>query len=168
VTDFSSMQPPTDPELTKRALDVIEYGAKVAIALAAIYALVERIAKPYYAWRKSRLAIEIRDALKPELERLDRLGICADRIELVLERQKALFSDIDDFIKVASTNTERIDETNDLLNAVGFSSDRRDDSERRARVEQLLRDLADRQKSRRRLESEIDNDTDETPIDRGD
>lgn len=140
---------PPDPEFTKRALDFAEFGAKLVVALGAMWAFVVKIVKPYSDWRKQRLAAELREILKPELDRLERLGACADRIEIVLERQSAMFNDIDDFMLIARTNTERIDETNDLLDEV-FHLDRRVNADRRKVIDTILADLAHRQQNRRR------------------
>jgi hypothetical protein len=152
-----AVPPPPDAETARVLNDVLEWGGKAAVSLASIWGFVALIAKPFMEWRKRRdgerrreLAVEIHDILKPELERLEKVGLCADRIEMVLQRQSALFSDIDDFLSIAHTNVERLDEMNDLLDAVGFSTDRRVDDEQRAHVAHLLSTLRDRQRARRR------------------
>lgn len=145
---------PPDPELTSRALDVAEWAAKLAAAVAAVWAIVEKVGKPFSDWRRRQLALAIRDVLK---EPLDQLEALADREKEIFElltrvfaRQDQLFKDIDAFIAIASTNKDRLDEINELLDALGFTSDRRGDSDRRDQVEALLRDLAARQRARKR------------------
>jgi hypothetical protein len=144
-----------DPELSTRALDLAEFGAKFAIALGGIYALVEKVAKPYYEWRKKRLALELKELLAPELERLEMLGATAIEIRTVLARQTEIFQDFDAFMVVARDHTDRLDETNDLLDEV-FHLDRRFNSERRAEIDTLLSLLDKRQKARRRHEESTD------------
>lgn len=140
---------PDSSPLSGRALDVLEWGAKAALALLGMWGFLEKVAKPYTTWRRKHIATQIREALRPELDRMERLSGCADRIELVLRRQDHLFKDIDDFLVVARTNTERIDETNDLLDEV-FHLDRRVNPERRAHIDSILAGLARRQQDRRR------------------
>lgn len=150
------MNPPAapDPDLQRRALDLAEWLAKLGGVIAAVWAAVEKIAKPYQTWRKQRLANEIRASLVPELGKLEKLSICTDRIEIVLDRQTVLFDDIDSFLHVAQTNTDRIDETNDLLDAVGFTSlNRRVDDARRQQIDEMLTALRDRQQARKRHET---------------
>lgn len=155
---------PPDPELTQRALDVAEWTAKLAAAAAAVWAIVEKVGKPYADWRRRQLAIVIREVLKEPLAQLETLGDREKEIfELltrVLARQDQLFKDIDAFILIATTNKDRLDEVNELLDALGFTTDRRDgDSDRRNKVELLLRDLNARQTARKRYE-DLKEDTD--------
>lgn len=147
-----------EPELNDRLASIVEFFIKLSGGFVAVYAVVEKIGKPYFEWRKERLAQEIRKVLAPELERLGQLSICNERLEVVLDRQSALFRDIDNFIVIATTNTERIDETNDLLDEV-FHLDRRSDGVKRQQIDQLLKDLAERQRARKRHE-----DSDEHPV----
>lgn len=157
------MNPPAapDPEFTKRALDVAEWVAKLAAAVAAVWALVEKVGKPYANWRRGQLAAAIHEVLKEPLAQLEAMAEREREIfELlgrVLARQDQLFRDIDTFITIATMNQDRLDEVNELLDALGFTSDRRADSDRRAQVEHLLRDLSLRQKARKRYDEETDN-----------
>lgn len=137
------------PAVPKRVADVLDYGARLTVSLVAIWAFVEKIGKPYSTWRRRRLAEELREILKPELENLAAMKKCTDHIDLVLTRQDALFRDIDDFLVIARTNTERIDETNDLLDEI-FHLDRRVNTERRVKIDELLNTLARRQQERHR------------------
>lgn len=147
---------PPDPDLTQRALDVAEWSAKLAAAAAAVWAIVEKVGKPYAEWRRRQLAAVIRDVLKEPLAQLealdDREKEIFELLTRVLARQDQLFRDIDAFITIATTNKDRLDEMNELLDALGFSSERRMDVDRRERVEQLLRDLSVRQTARKRFE----------------
>jgi hypothetical protein len=146
-----------DQPTPDRGAALLDFIARVAAVLVAVWAAAEKVAKPTLEWRRrmhderrKELAIEIREILKPELDRLEKVGLCTDRIELVLQRQSALFQDIDDFLHIAHTNVDRLDEVNELLNAVGFSSERRIDDAKRAQVADLLAALRDRQRARRR------------------
>jgi hypothetical protein len=144
------------PDFQKRAIDFADYAARLAAAAIAVWGLSEKVVKPFTEWRrrmteerKRALAIEMREILKPELDRLATLGQCADRIELVLKRQGVLFEDIDDFLEIATNSRDRLDETNELLDEV-FHLERRVNSERRAHIDMLLVSLARRQSDRRR------------------
>lgn len=134
---------------------MIAYASKWAIAAGSIYGLVEKVGKPYYDWRKNRWAGIVREALKPELEAMNELKHTSDSltemIELVLLRQKEMFEEMDMFMVLASDNKDRHDETNDLLTAAGFSSDRRFDLAGRERIETLFRELNRRKTERLRL-----------------
>jgi hypothetical protein len=156
-----AVPPPVDPDTAKAINTVIEYGGKAAVSLASIWTFVTLIAKPFLAWRRKRdverrklLALEIRDILKPELDQLSKLPTCTERIEIVLMRQAALFQDIDAFLHIASANTDRMDETNDLLDALGFTSDRRVDEDKRHEVQTMLDAVRTRQIERRRAIAE--------------
>lgn len=141
------------PTMPKRAADVLDYAARITVSLVAIWAFVEKVGKPFASWRRKRLSSDLREILRPEFDRLERLGTCADRIEVVLVRQDALFKDIDDFLTIARTNTERLDETNELLDEI-FHLDRRVNTERRAHIDELLNALARRSQERQRRSGE--------------
>lgn len=150
--------PPPEPSTQQRLIELADYLARVVAAVGGLWVFVEKVAKPYSEWRKKRederrkaLALEIRDILKPELEQLAQLPACTERIEVVLLRQSALFEDIDAFLHIAGSNTDRLDEVNDLMDAVGFTSgDRRVDDERRVEVQRMLGSVRGRQTQRRR------------------
>jgi hypothetical protein len=148
------------------AYDVLTFATKLLLAFSAFWLATSKVVKPLYQWwrsygdaRRRALATEMREILKPELDKLTLISTCNDRLDVVILRQKALFVDIDDFLHVARNNSDRLDEVNELLDAVGFSTDRRGNDERRKRVEDLLNGLAERQRARRRLaeaETEIE------------
>lgn len=144
---------PDLPVVPKRFADLLDYGARITVSLVAIWAFVEKVAKPYSAWRRRKMSTELREILRPEFDRLERVANCTDRIEMVLTRQSELFRDIDDFITIAKTNVERVDEINLLLDEV-FHLDRRVNTERRSEIDELLFELGRRQQDRRRRADE--------------
>jgi hypothetical protein len=156
-----SPTPELDPIAAQKALSIIEFGAKFAIALGAVYAFIEKLAKPYAEHRRIRLATVIREVLKEEIDSLhdirDERDDLRRLVEAVLDRQTALFDDIDLFIDIARDNRERHDETADLLNAIGLSTDRRADPDRRKEVDTMLILLDDRRKERRRTNDIVRN-----------
>jgi hypothetical protein len=151
------MQQP-EHEIASRAGDILEFWAKAAGVALAIWQLVERVGKPYFAWRQKRFEASIRAVLKTELECIDRVTEHEEEIKAlllrVLERQDEIFADLDLFIEVAQDNRERHDETADLLNALGYSSKDRRTTERRSartpRVDDLMVELRLRSTERRR------------------
>lgn len=150
------------PTETTRLLDLADYLVKVGAALAAAWAFAVKVGKPAYEFRakilerrNSVLAQKIRGILEPELQDLTRLQTCTDELEVVLKRQREVFLDLDNVLGIVTDNRDRIDETNDLLNLLGFSSDRRAaNAERREEFDRLLTVLRNRNKVRARAEAE--------------
>lgn len=148
--------PPVDPTLSQHAASTIEVWAKVAGSLGIVWAFLEKVGKPYYAWRKQRYAAIVRDVLRDELDRLDDICEREEAIQAeqqrILERQSAIFSDLDTLIDIATDNRDRLDEMNELLDFLGLASrDRRqDDDDRRQRLDGLLDVVTERRKQRRR------------------
>lgn len=144
---------PTPPDLNVRAFDLIEWGAKAAIALGSIKVFLAGIYKPFMEWRKEHNAKTIREVLAPELAQLQQIihdeSGCADNMQTAVRAFAEVFNDLDRFLSITIDNRERIDETNDLLNEV-FHLEQRLDRDRTAEIDALLSELAERQKQRRR------------------
>lgn len=151
------MQQP-EQEIAARAGDVLEFWAKAAGVALALWQLVERVGKPYFAWRQKRFDASIRAVLKAELECINSVVEREEEIkgllERIIERQDEIFADIDLFIEVAQDNRDRHDETAELLNALGYSSKDRRTTERRdtrtPRIDSLMNELNLRAVERRR------------------
>jgi hypothetical protein len=151
-----------DPATSSRLADLADYLVKLGTGFVAAWGIVVKIGKPAYAFRAKilerrddALAAKIRSILDPELQDLGRLSSCTDQLETVLTRQREVFTDLDSVLHIVNDNRDRIDETNDLLNVLGFSSDRRaSNDERRAEFDQLLTKLRAHQKVRARAEAE--------------
>jgi hypothetical protein len=152
--DRSMNAPPGDPQMGERIADIAELGAKIIIALGAIlgglWAFTTKIAKPYHAWRRAarlkerhEMEMMLRSALSEELATIAAL-------KRVPEQLEALFKDHDLLLEIAFDNRERHDETNALLDFLGFTSDRRSDDSRRAEVTDMVTTLAERRRDRRR------------------
>jgi hypothetical protein len=142
--------PPHDPQLGERIADVVEYGAKVAIGLGALWAFIAKVAKPFTAWRRAardrglaEMEAEFRRRFAVEIQAIQLLITTAGRIDL-------LFEDHDLLLDIALDNRERHDETNALLDFLGFTSDRRTSDERREQVSAMVMTLAERRRERRR------------------
>jgi hypothetical protein len=125
------MNPPAgDPHLSERAADTIELLAKSGGLLAMLWAFIARVLKPYHEYRQAQLARTIRAVVEPML--------------------KPILRDHDVLVDIALDNRERHDETNELLNFLGFTSDRRTSDERREEVSEMVHGLAERRRERRR------------------
>jgi hypothetical protein len=148
------LEPTNDPQMTERVASIIEWAAKAAIGLATLKVSLSGIYKPFATWRREHTARTVRDVLAPELSSLQQIitqeESCATRMEEVLEQTRMIFREFDDVLEVMMDNRERIDETNELLNEVGFSSERRVNDERRAEVQAMVDKLHERRKLRRR------------------
>jgi hypothetical protein len=70
-------------------------------------------------------------------------------MEHVLRQLKELFGDHDGLYLVALDNRERLDETNGLLDSMGFSSAARH-PDRSAYIKEIVERLGERRKARRR------------------
>jgi hypothetical protein len=151
-----------DPLLQKKVIDLADFVARIGAGVAALWVSAVKVWKPLSEWRRKlhndkrvELAGVVRDILGDELRKLQKLSSCADRIEIVLRRQSVLFEDVDRLLSAVSVNKERIDETNDLLDAMGFTSgDRRVDEVLRVQFQHMIEDLRERQRSRKRAAAE--------------
>lgn len=148
------VDPPSDPNMNERAISILEWAAKAVISLGAIKAFLSGIYKPFVTWRREHTVRTVRDALKPELDNLDRIiaqeESCATRMEEVLEQTRMIFKEFDDVLEVMMDNRDRIDETNGLLDELGLSTERRASDDRREAVQSMVDRLHERRKSRRR------------------
>lgn len=147
------MVDPDNVDLSSRALGVVEFWAKFAGGAAIVWGFVVKIVKPLMDWRRKRMSDMIRAALKPELDLLQgnstQMQEIAEDVSRMAQRQEEVYMEIDSLLEIAQDNRDRHDETADLLNAMGLSSDRRL-ADRRQRVEELFEGLNDRRKERRR------------------
>lgn len=156
------MTSPNPPELevVNRLASILELLAKGGVVFGLLWGFLVKIWKPYQESRRKALAATIREILEPELAQLKEIqdGIkdtreyedsCANRLELVLTQLQNLFGDHDDLILLAKDNRDRHDETNDLLDAVGFTTDRRH-PEDEERMKKIINSLDERRKRRRR------------------
>lgn len=148
------LTPINDPHFAERMASVLEWGAKAVIALGSLKGFITGIYKPYVTWRRDHNARMVRDVLEPELDALNRIiaqeNGCMTRMEEVLEQTRMIFQEFDDVLEVMMDNRERLDETNELLDSVGFSSERRTDPDRREEVQKMVDRLHERRKLRRR------------------
>jgi hypothetical protein len=140
--------------MTPQFWDVIDLAAKAAVGLGAIKLFLVGIYKPFAEWRKEHVAKTTREVLKPELAQLrqiidDESG-CAGRMDDVLMHMREIFTDLDKFLDVAADTRDRQDETNDLLDAIGFHAERRVDEAKQDKMRQTMADLNERRKKRRR------------------
>lgn len=142
--------PPGDPQITERVASVVELLAKIAGGVAIIWAFLLKGAKPFIEWRrkvKSReraeLETHVREMFAAELREFKSLAGIIDRIDV-------LFADHDLLLDIALDNRERHDETNELLDVLGFTTDRRASDERREKVTEMVHILAERRRDRRR------------------
>lgn len=144
--------PTPDPTISKRVLDVIQWLATVAGSLAIVWAFLEKVGKPYFEWRRRRMAELIREVLQAELTRLD--GIAdreeeiLDEYQKVLARQEQIFYDLDALLDIAGDNRDRLDEMNCLMDELGLAS--RDRRERDEDLKLMMDGLIERRKARRR------------------
>jgi hypothetical protein len=144
---------PPDFDVAGRAASTLELWAKMAGAGLIVWGFLERVAKPYFTWRREAQGRMIREILKPELDQLRNMREeedgCARRMEHVLRQLKELFGDHDGLYLVALDNRERLDETNGLLDSMGFSSAARH-PDRSAYIKEIVERLGERRKARRR------------------
>lgn len=154
------------PTSSERILDTIEWLAKLAGALVIVWGFLEKVAKPYGEWRRrqrererQRMAEMVRDILREELTQLEgvvhREGEVVRLMSEMIAIAQEVFRDLDDLLKVARDNHDRLDETNLLLDETGFTSDRRksirpeEDKTAKANAE-MMEALSQRQSARRR------------------
>jgi hypothetical protein len=138
-------------------MDVLELAAKAAVALGSLKFFIETLYKPLMMWRKEQQAKRIREAIAPELEQMhaliDEEKTCTSKMQAILEGVRSVFLDHDVLIEIASDNRDRLDENNDLLDAIGLSTDRRispADLERRRDMVKRLQEVHDRRVARER------------------
>ena len=145
---------PDDVHVAERVAATIELWAKIAGSAGIIAGFLKLIVKPFIEWRRESQARMVRDVLAPELEKMHRIieteDGCARRMEVVLHSLREFFGDHDHLIAIATDNRDRLDEFNDLLSALGFSSERREDDERRLVIDRMITALTERRKARRR------------------
>lgn len=142
--------PPSDPQFGDRIADVVEMGAKTAIGLGAIWALVAKVLKPYQVWRRASKA-KARKELEAQMREMFAVELSAFKeFSGIPDRLDTLFQDHDLLLEIALDNRERHDETNALLDFLGFASERRTSEDRREEVTKMVTTLADRRKARRR------------------
>ena len=107
--------PPVDPHITERVASTLEFGAKVAIALGAVWAFLEKALRPYLAWRRTHRKGMIREAIKDDLALVTQAIVdgnsCADRIEQAISENTLLFADFDTLLDIVLDNSDRIDMT---------------------------------------------------------
>lgn len=148
-----SAPPPDTVDVAARAAAVVELWLKIGGAFALTWGFLQKAWKPYVVWRREHQAKLIREVLKPELERLDAIAAredgCAERMETVLHSLRELFGDHDSLVVLAMDNRERLDETNELLDHFGLSSDRRR-PEQIAMLDAMIARLDARRKERKR------------------
>lgn len=142
------------PDALERLLDVAQFAAKAAIALGSVWAFLAKVGKPYLEWRRRWRRQELRGAFEQELQLLNSMvesaSDCAEETEQTVIQVRSLFGDMDQVLEIATDNRERIDEINQLLDQLGFSSERRTDEERRAEIDVMLDSLNEQRRRRRR------------------
>jgi hypothetical protein len=145
---------PTDPQIAEKVASVVELYAKIAGALGAVWLGLAKVAKPYQEWKREHLATTMRDIFAAELtqlaEAVEAETSCAERMAKVLQRQEDLFDEFDLVIAVVHDTRDRQDETNQLLDALAFTSDRRSNGDRRAQVDEMIASLHESRNARRR------------------
>jgi hypothetical protein len=146
---------PSDPENAVRALDIIEFLTKFSGALLALWAFIAKVGKPYVEWRRRHMAELMREVLKEELAALARVTsqeeLCAERLTAAAQRMEDVLDEQEVMSKAIHSIAETQDEMWDLLTALGLNAnDRREGDERRVHLDDLLTDLSERRRSRRR------------------
>jgi hypothetical protein len=125
------MNPPSpDAGNAERVKDTVQLLVETGGLLGMLWAFIARVLKPYHDYRQAQLARTIREVMVPVLA--------------------PIHADHDLLIDIALDNRDRHDETNELLDFLGFTSDRRTTSERRDEVAQMVTTLAERRRVRRR------------------
>ncbi len=150
--------PPEQVEVAARIAATLELWAKIGGTLVLLWGFVAKVIKPYQTWRRDSMARVIREVLAPELGQLREILAhedgCASRLEVVLRQMQDLFGDHDHLVTIAMDNRDRLDETNDLLDSIGFASDRRH-PDRIARIEAMVTALDERRRARRRASTPV-------------
>lgn len=162
------MNPPAAPDNVSQIVGTVDFVTKAAAVVLTAITILEKVIKPYGVYRdaqreavKSSFAQSVRDLLRPELDKLDRVTSreeeCVERQELVLQRQREMFTEFDHMLAIVVDGYDRINEINTLLDVAGFSSERRVDTERRKQATLMLQQLNQRMIERRRLATEAEN-----------
>lgn len=154
------MNPVPDPnDVSQRALDVAEWLAKLAGAMAILGGFIRGVYVPFRNWRErvgakrqEVLALQVRALLGVELKTLQFVAETADQTMQILRDMQA---DHAMLLELAKDNREWHSETNDLLSALGLESDRRGE-ERRTRADVLIDSLEDRRRQLRRKGEQIE------------
>lgn len=147
--------PPDEVDVASRIAATVQIWATIAGALAIVWGFLVRVYKPLVMWRREHQARVIREVLAPELRQLKEFAAhedsCVGQMETVLEKLREFFGDHDSLISISIDNRERLDENNDFLDALGFTSrERRTDEERRKIIDDLVSELGRRSRARRR------------------
>jgi hypothetical protein len=151
-----------DANASERIASTLELLAKGGGLLGMLWAFLAKVLKPWIEARRKARVTEIRDAIAPEVDKLndliEREEQCAerneelhDRQQIFHERQQRIFGEFDQMLKILVDNRERINEQNDLLDQV-FALDRRVDPDRRREIDVMLAELHQRRKDARRTE----------------
>jgi hypothetical protein len=122
--------PANDPHLSERAADTLELLTKATGLLGLVWAFMAKVLRPYHERRREHQVRTIREAMVPVLA--------------------PILKDHDVLVEIALDNRDRHDETNALLDFLGFTSDRRTNEERRDEVTEMVHGLAERRRERRR------------------
>ncbi len=145
--------PPDQLDVLARMASTLELLAKVGGTLALLWGFLAKVIKPYQTWRRESQARIIREILAPELAQLREITVhedsCARRLEVVLSHLRDLFGDHDSLLTIAIDNRDRLDETNELLDAIGFTSSRQH-PDRIEHINSVVAKLDERRKIRRR------------------
>lgn len=149
------MTPPLPPEANDRALDIIEFLTKFSGALLALWAFLAKVGKPYVEWRRRHLAEMMRDVLKDELAAMRRFteqeDLCAQRLDHATARIEEIVEEHDMVVQAVHSIAETQEEMWDLLTALGLhANERRTGDDRRVHLDEMLTDLSERRRSRRR------------------
>lgn len=148
------MTSPHLPELPERIASTLEWLAKVAGSLVLLWGFVAKIWMPLTKWRDKHLAATIRDCLAPELKHVSELTDIESGWVARSVRFEKKFDDLYEMqnalLDLAIDNQERHNETNDLLDALGFTTDRRSNEDRRQEARALIDELERRRRDRRK------------------
>lgn len=151
---MTPVTPNAPPDIQERLASVAQTLITIGGALGMFWAFLAKVAKPWIEWRRKSIARTVREAIGPELKAMEALiareETCAEGQEKILRRQNKIFDDVDTLLIVALDNRDRLDEFGQLLDAVGFDSDRRTDSEKRKQVDGMLSELRTRRKQESR------------------
>ena len=119
-----------DAHASERVASTIELLVKAGGLLGMLWAFLAKVAKPYHEYRQQQMARTIKAVVAPMLA--------------------PIVNDHDLLLEIALDNRERHDEVNALLDALGFTTDRRSTDERRAEIAEMVATLAERRRARRR------------------
>lgn len=137
------------------AVNTLEWLAKLAGSLVILWGFIARVLKPYSEWRRKHLAGVMREVLKDELAAMARITaneeLCAQRLDAAVGKMEALYEEHDTHGEGMAMLTETVEEIYGLLDALGLhANDRRDGDERRVELGEMMANLADRRRQRRR------------------